>query len=75
MVFLQGVQQSRSKTEVAFHEFALFFRTVDASEIEDEVAVTTISIKLFRGAVDIIFIDGINLKIAIATSLAFLYII
>ena len=75
LVLLEGVEKCGGKAKVALHEFFRVFRAVHACEVEHEVAFLAPLIELLWSGVDVVFINGINLQVAIATSLAFLYVI
>ena len=74
VVFFEGVEQGAGKAEVALHELFLILRTVDASEVEHEVAVTAPSVQLLRSGIQIVFIDGFDSDGRMRLVLAVLYV-
>ena len=69
-MFLQRIEQSGSKTEIALHEFFVILRTVDSGQIEHEIAIPAIGIEFFGRTVQVVLIDGRYGEIAITTGLA-----
>ena len=74
-VLFQGVQQCRSKTEVASHEFFLVLRAVDPGEIEDEVAVATPGVKVFGGTIEVVFVNGLDDQALMGPVFSVLYVL
>ena len=74
-MLLQGVEECRGKAEIALHEFLGVLRTVHSGKVEYEVAVAAPLIELLGGGVEVVFIHGINLHVAIPASLPILNII
>ena len=60
LILLQRIEQGGGETEVAGHELFGVLRTVDAGQVEDEVAVPAPCVQLFGRGFDVIFIDGLD---------------
>lgn len=56
-VALQGVQQRGGEPEVALHELRLVLGAVDARQVEDEVGVGAVAVKLPGRRVDVVLHD------------------
>ena len=50
-MLLECVKQCGCKTKVAFHELLVVFGSVDACEVEHDVAVPAVVVKLLRWCV------------------------
>ena len=61
-VLLQGVEQCGGETEIPLHELTCFLGAVHSGEIEYEIGILAVIVKLLKIVVDVIFIDGINLE-------------
>lgn len=53
-VFAEGVEQGGGEAEVTLAEIVGILRTVDSGEVEHEVGLSAIAVKLLRGRVDVI---------------------
>ena len=71
MMFLQCIQQGGCKSEVTLHELVIILRTVHACKIKDEITLLTPRVELLRSRIDVVFENFIDLKISVATRLAF----
>ena len=72
---LQGIEQGGGETEVALHELAVVLGTVDASEVEHEVALRAPLVELCGGGVEIVLEDIVDCEVAVAARLAGLYVV
>ena len=68
-MLFQRIQQRRSKAEIARLEFGRVFRAVDTGKVEDEVRLGAEFVQLFRSAVNVVFVNFINLYIRACTVL------
>ena len=59
-VLFESIEKRAGKTKVALHKFLLILRSIYASKVEDEIAVSAKDIKFFYCIVNIVFIDYIN---------------
>ena len=68
-MLLESIEKLGCETEVALLKIRRIGRSVHTRKIEYEIAVGAVSIQLFCGIFDIIFIDIINLDIGTGTIL------
>jgi hypothetical protein len=73
-MFLECIKKSRNKVEVALHKFIVFFGTINTSKIENEVGLSTITVKIFGLRVDVILKNLVNLD-GIVPCLPLLYVV
>ena len=75
-MLLESVKKKRRKSEVALHELFWSLRSVYACEVEDEVAVLAITVKVIKGGVLVVFIDCFEIPGQAGNdALAFLYVV
>ena len=74
-VLLEGVEKGAGEAEVALHKFFLVLGAVDACKVEDEVGILAVTLKLFRGGVDVVFEDFTDIQITPRARLAIAYIL
>lgn len=67
---LQRVEQGGGETEVALHELVIVLGAVDASKVEDEVALLAPCVELVGGGVKVVLEDFLDRQVAVATGLA-----
>ena len=60
LILLQRIEQGGGEAEVALHKLFGVFGAVDAGKVEDEVALAAPCIELLGGAVEVVFINGLN---------------
>ena len=75
MVLFQRIQQCRSKAEIPRLEFGRVFRAIDSREIEYEICFCAVFVQLLCGAVDVVFVDFVNLYIRTRAILAVAYVL
>jgi hypothetical protein len=74
-VLLEGTEQQGGESEVALHEFFLVLGTVDAGQVEDEVALLAVAVELLGGGVYVVWEDFTHCEGAIALGFAFFDVI
>lgn len=57
-MLLECVEQCGCKAKVAFHELFVVFGSVDACEVEHDVAVLAVVVKFLWRCVQVVFVDG-----------------
>ena len=56
-MLFERIEKLRGEAEITFLEIFGVFRTVHTGEVEHEVRLCTVAVKILRGGVDVVFHD------------------
>ena len=72
-MLFERIKKLRSKAEVTFFEIFRILRTIHSGEVEHEVRLCAVSVKILRSGIDVVFHDLIYSEFGETTILAVLY--
>ena len=62
-MLFERVEKLRGEPEITFFEIFGILRTVHSGEVEHEIGLSTVSVKLLRSGVDVVFKNLIDSKV------------